>query len=258
MRQRIQGTVTLEVVVSREGIPVAIRVTRSLDPGDWTKRPSRRHASGASRPVAGEHSRRCARDHPAGLQCPLIGVFERRIYANHSESGGALRLVNGAPSHARRNDVILSGAQPRGNAWNRCIRRCRRTLRPRASPRHHLRWCRYGRADSGAATRRRHRRRDAWPSHRSSAAADVDLSASSRLTLDEADWMRHMGFLPALRTVVATVPRRRQTSLFSARSARSTSHGSGSQRINAGIAASVLVAPSAPADRQQRNRCGAE
>ena len=33
MRQRIQGTVTLEVVVSREGIPVAIRVTRSLDPG---------------------------------------------------------------------------------------------------------------------------------------------------------------------------------------------------------------------------------
>ena len=33
MRQQIQGTVTLEVVVSREGIPVAIRVTRSLDPG---------------------------------------------------------------------------------------------------------------------------------------------------------------------------------------------------------------------------------
>ena len=33
MRQRIQGTVALEVIVSREGIPVAIRVTRSLDPG---------------------------------------------------------------------------------------------------------------------------------------------------------------------------------------------------------------------------------
>jgi protein TonB len=33
MRQRLQGTVTLEVVVSREGIPVAIRVARSLDPG---------------------------------------------------------------------------------------------------------------------------------------------------------------------------------------------------------------------------------
>ncbi len=33
MRQRIQGTVTLEVVVSREGIPLATRVTRSLDPG---------------------------------------------------------------------------------------------------------------------------------------------------------------------------------------------------------------------------------
>jgi len=33
LRQGIQGTVTLEVVVSREGIPVAIRVTGSLDPG---------------------------------------------------------------------------------------------------------------------------------------------------------------------------------------------------------------------------------
>ena len=33
MRLRTQGTVTLEVVVSREGIPVAMRVTRSLDPG---------------------------------------------------------------------------------------------------------------------------------------------------------------------------------------------------------------------------------
>ena len=33
MRQRFQGTVTLEVVVGREGIPVAVRVTRSLDPG---------------------------------------------------------------------------------------------------------------------------------------------------------------------------------------------------------------------------------
>jgi TonB family protein len=33
LRERIQGTVALEAVVSREGIPVAIRVTRSLDPG---------------------------------------------------------------------------------------------------------------------------------------------------------------------------------------------------------------------------------
>jgi TonB family protein len=33
LRQRIQGSVTLEVVVSREGIPVAVRVMRSLDPG---------------------------------------------------------------------------------------------------------------------------------------------------------------------------------------------------------------------------------
>ena len=44
----------------------------------------------------------------------------------------------------------------------------------------------------------------------------VDLSAVEVLTLDEADRMLDMGFLPALRTVVATLPRRRQTLLFSA------------------------------------------
>ena len=33
LRRRIQGTVVLEVVVSRDGIPIAVRVTRSLDPG---------------------------------------------------------------------------------------------------------------------------------------------------------------------------------------------------------------------------------
>lgn len=33
LQRRIQGTVVLEVVVGREGIPLAIRVTRSLDPG---------------------------------------------------------------------------------------------------------------------------------------------------------------------------------------------------------------------------------
>ena len=33
LRLKIQGTVVLEVVVSREGIPLAIRVTRSLDSG---------------------------------------------------------------------------------------------------------------------------------------------------------------------------------------------------------------------------------
>jgi protein TonB len=33
LRLRIQGTVALEVVVSRDGIPIAIRITRSLDPG---------------------------------------------------------------------------------------------------------------------------------------------------------------------------------------------------------------------------------
>ena len=44
----------------------------------------------------------------------------------------------------------------------------------------------------------------------------VDLSAVEVLTLDEGDRMLDMGFLPALRRIVAAVPRRRQTLLFSA------------------------------------------
>ncbi len=44
----------------------------------------------------------------------------------------------------------------------------------------------------------------------------IDLSAIEILTLDEADRMLDMGFLPALRRVIAGVPRSRQTLLFSA------------------------------------------
>jgi ATP-dependent RNA helicase RhlE len=44
----------------------------------------------------------------------------------------------------------------------------------------------------------------------------LDLSAVGLFTLDEADRMLDMGFLPALRRVVAALPRRRQTLLFSA------------------------------------------
>jgi ATP-dependent RNA helicase RhlE len=44
----------------------------------------------------------------------------------------------------------------------------------------------------------------------------VDLTRVSVLILDEADQMLDMGFLPALRKVVAAVPRRRQTLMFSA------------------------------------------
>ncbi|MGE3510909.1 MAG: DEAD/DEAH box helicase, partial [Vicinamibacterales bacterium] len=44
----------------------------------------------------------------------------------------------------------------------------------------------------------------------------IDLSSVQLLTLDEADRMLDMGFLPALRRIVAVLPRRRQTLLFSA------------------------------------------
>jgi ATP-dependent RNA helicase RhlE len=44
----------------------------------------------------------------------------------------------------------------------------------------------------------------------------VDLSRVEILALDEADRMLDMGFLPALRRVLTTVPRARQTLLFSA------------------------------------------
>ena len=44
----------------------------------------------------------------------------------------------------------------------------------------------------------------------------IDLSAIEILTLDEADRMLDLGFAPALRRIVASLPRRRQTLLFSA------------------------------------------
>jgi ATP-dependent RNA helicase RhlE len=44
----------------------------------------------------------------------------------------------------------------------------------------------------------------------------IDLSAIEILTLDEADRMLDMGFLPALRRVIPSLPRSRQTLLFSA------------------------------------------
>jgi ATP-dependent RNA helicase RhlE len=44
----------------------------------------------------------------------------------------------------------------------------------------------------------------------------IDLSAIEMLTLDEGDRMLDLGFVPALRRIVASLPRRRQTLLFSA------------------------------------------
>src|SRR5262245_9054402 len=44
----------------------------------------------------------------------------------------------------------------------------------------------------------------------------IDLSAIEILTLDEADRMLDLGFLPALRRIIPSLPRPRQTLLFSA------------------------------------------
>jgi ATP-dependent RNA helicase RhlE len=45
---------------------------------------------------------------------------------------------------------------------------------------------------------------------------NVDLSAIEILTVDEADRMMDMGFLPSLRRILSALPQRRQTLLFSA------------------------------------------
>src|SRR5690349_16438649 len=45
---------------------------------------------------------------------------------------------------------------------------------------------------------------------------NVDLSAIEILTVDEADRMMDMGFLPPLRRILAALPKQRQTMLFSA------------------------------------------
>ena len=73
-----------------------------------------------------------------------------------------------------------------------------------------------GAADPRFEARHRHRRRHAGPSHRSPAAADDRPVRVEVLTLDEADRMLDMGFLPPLRRVLEALPRTRQTLLFSA------------------------------------------
>src|SRR6185436_19493198 len=45
---------------------------------------------------------------------------------------------------------------------------------------------------------------------------NVDFSSIEILTIDEADRMMDMGFLPALRRILSALPKQRQTMLFSA------------------------------------------
>ena len=52
----------------------------------------------------------------------------------------------------------------------------------------------------------------------------VDFRALSLLVLDEADRMMDMGFIPALRRIVGTLPRKRQTMCFSATLEASVAH----------------------------------
>ena len=75
LRLRIQGSVMLEVVVGRDGIPLAIRITRSLE-SRRARRGSGRGRSGVAiytRPCRRHNSRRPC-DNPVGLSRPVTTV----------------------------------------------------------------------------------------------------------------------------------------------------------------------------------------
>ena len=74
----------------------------------------------------------------------------------------------------------------------------------------------------------------------------IDLSGIEVLTLDEADRMLDMGFLPPLRRVLASLPRERQTLLFSATMPQAVEHLAAEftrkpQRVD--VSTSGVVAP---------------
>ena len=153
----------------------------------------------SSRPDRRRSSRACADRH--GQDRRVRPADDR---APRDERGAGRRSRAARP----RSD---QGTRGTGASVAHDVRRVHASSRGR-----HLRRRGHGRTGPGAATRRGHHCRHAGPSLDHMQRRTVDLSGGQVLTLDEADRMLDMGFLPALRRIAAALPRDRQTLLFSA------------------------------------------